>query len=797
MLNCESSQDVTEIEITTASTCREWNWTRRMKMRPDQLGKVLTTSKVGTKDGDCFILGTLSGSKRTAANIEMMYCAGKDFDSGDRFADGVAAAERVGAQCWVYTTHSNKKTETEVNLEAWDKFLKSRPGATVSEFLREHHGLRPWVVEGAEFIGDEIAAPDGRRTRIARHQPCEKFRLVWPLAKPWRRSDYSTLAEAKASWKAIHAGLTQALGLEDDPTGWELARLFYPPRRPAEDSPFECRGLPGPGLDVASLPVVEVKVETEVEPEFTPSGEASDYQRAEAQRILTLACARIAESAPGQQHSTRLREARLVGGYLWALDPNEAVEALQSAVIESGAGDVDAAMRTVKDGLRYGQAKLLPIEDELSPAERHAAAIEAFKEILEQIEAEGAKETGPDDSLVKLTKDRLRAGRFLDAAPPPLKFIVDGVPENAVAILGGPEASLKTAFAVSLGLAVATGLPLTKGILEPMTQGPVLFIVAEDSEAVVHNKLHALFEAQRAATVGFDDDPALSGWPEYERRFREDVYVMTRADVGGPIHLGLPEKNDVLKATPLFDQILRVSKSIEGLKLVVIDTRSRAWPGEENSNTLAAQVISQAERICDATGAAVVLIHHVSKAALPSPNRRSDNKDSWKAALDTAALRGGVALVNNSRGGIMMAKVPAAVAKRLGHAGDQPLACLRVDKNSYGVEGWEVFMARTEGGGVRHFQPAKGGADPGAVEQAINVVVDDIRQCQQEGRRFTSRELKRDRAAIYKEKLGKATQAVIQSALAEAIHRGLLVEEAGVGGNGHKTKYLTAVEVTA
>ena len=72
MLNAESTKDVTEIEITTANTCREWNWIRRIKLRPEQLGKVLSTSKVGTKDGDCFVLGTLSEPKRTAANIEVM-----------------------------------------------------------------------------------------------------------------------------------------------------------------------------------------------------------------------------------------------------------------------------------------------------------------------------------------------------------------------------------------------------------------------------------------------------------------------------------------------------------------------------------------------------------------------------------------------------------------------------------------------------------------------------------------------------------------------------------------------------
>ena len=74
-----------------------------------------------------------------------------------------------------------------------------------------------------------------------------------------------------------------------------------------------------------------------------------------AWKIVESACERIRNSLPGNQHDTRLKESRLVGGYLhYGLDEEHVYEALESAVEDSGAKDIKSALKTILDGIKYG-----------------------------------------------------------------------------------------------------------------------------------------------------------------------------------------------------------------------------------------------------------------------------------------------------------------------------------------------------------------------------------------------------------------------------------------------------------
>lgn len=78
---------------------------------------------------------------------------------------------------------------------------------------------------------------------------------------------------------------------------------------------------------------------------------------------LSKACERISTSAPGNQHHTRLRESRWIGGLISTGNINEshALAMLEAAVRSSGAKDMGAAMETVKYGISTGKA--MPIDD--------------------------------------------------------------------------------------------------------------------------------------------------------------------------------------------------------------------------------------------------------------------------------------------------------------------------------------------------------------------------------------------------------------------------------------------------
>ena len=82
----------------------------------------------------------------------------------------------------------------------------------------------------------------------------------------------------------------------------------------------------------------------------------------------------IRQSLPGNQHHTRLKAARLIGGYLQYISEREVVAALEQAVQESGAKNMQAAMKTVRDGLEYGKLTPITIPD-IQPGPAHGGAI--------------------------------------------------------------------------------------------------------------------------------------------------------------------------------------------------------------------------------------------------------------------------------------------------------------------------------------------------------------------------------------------------------------------------------------
>ncbi len=97
--------------------------------------------------------------------------------------------------------------------------------------------------------------------------------------------------------------------------------------------------------------------------EGRPTTDASPGKRKYAEKVLATSCDKIRQSKPGEQHDVRLKMARTVGGYLHYLDEGAAIDALRQAVAESGAVDMVAAMATIMDGLDYGRAAPITIED--------------------------------------------------------------------------------------------------------------------------------------------------------------------------------------------------------------------------------------------------------------------------------------------------------------------------------------------------------------------------------------------------------------------------------------------------
>ena len=103
-------------------------------------------------------------------------------------------------------------------------------------------------------------------------------------------------------------------------------------------------------------------------PPSTDNGWKSKY----GMKVLEGSCEKIRQSTTGAQHRERLKQSRLIGGFIATGFIEEAVAmlALEQAVKDSGAKLMGQAMETVKDGIEYG--KQTPIQpEERQPIKKH------------------------------------------------------------------------------------------------------------------------------------------------------------------------------------------------------------------------------------------------------------------------------------------------------------------------------------------------------------------------------------------------------------------------------------------
>lgn len=110
---------------------------------------------------------------------------------------------------------------------------------------------------------------------------------------------------------------------------------------------------------------VDAWAQKPVERHYKPVETANGWKEKYGSRVLDSKCKQIIQSVPGQQHNTRLRMATLVGGFIAGgyIDEGAALSQLERAVRDSGAENVSAAMKTVRDGIEFGKTKPVILEE--------------------------------------------------------------------------------------------------------------------------------------------------------------------------------------------------------------------------------------------------------------------------------------------------------------------------------------------------------------------------------------------------------------------------------------------------
>ncbi len=211
----------------------------------------------------------------------------------------------------------------------------------------------------------------------------------------------------------------------------------------------------------------------------------------------------------------------------------------------------------------------------------------------------------PEHALKDVVRTEVRitdwtADRYA-GEPKPLHWLCTGtIPLGMPGMLAAMGGLGKSFLALDLALQIAAGvagLEQPKAILggRLAVDGSAVILTAEDSFDAIHRRLNRI-------------DPE-------NRRMRrpERLMVVPLADAGGPRPLIASDGNNLLR-TPFFADLKRQLIAIGDLRVVVIDPLQAFVLADVNSKPDAAQFLwSTMAEICAATGATILVTHHMRK----------------------------------------------------------------------------------------------------------------------------------------------------------------------------------------
>ena len=258
--NSKSSVEGRSFELTLGQGKTATNWDGVTATWPEIVA-MLTDHREGKKNGPCFLACSLSGTARGNDYAQEIGIAAFDSDSGHSLKEIEAVFHRLGCGAIIYSTHSHLTTTTRVSTDAFRKSC-----STPEDFLMKEKHYPSEIAKGAKNIGEE-----GKQT-ILEHAPLPKYRIVIPLKRPWKASDYQNQAQAVTAWKAAYKAFMKASGLTLDSSCSDPSRLFFLPRHDP-GRVFETEVIDGPPLDIWSIPTDPKKEEPE------PKAEEAAHER--------------------------------------------------------------------------------------------------------------------------------------------------------------------------------------------------------------------------------------------------------------------------------------------------------------------------------------------------------------------------------------------------------------------------------------------------------------------------------------------------------------------------------------
>jgi hypothetical protein len=268
-------------------------------------------------------------------------------------------------------------------------------------------------------------------------------------------------------------------------------------------------------------------------------------------------------------------------------------------------------------------------------------------------------------------------GRMLMEDPPPVRWLVEGlIPAGIEGVMAARAGAGKSMTALSIAMGLAAGLSVMGRTVSQEEARGVLFVGLEDDQAEFHRRFRrgiALLEEDPDWTPDLVENLSLRMVPLFPNRASGASFALESQ----------------------WETLAEKAAAIPGgCGLIILDTLARMVNGDENSAKDMRPFNEAVSALAQATGAAVLSIHHVGKG-----HDGNSDKKLWDR-MHPEALRGSSALEGAARFIIQMAALSPSEAET---AGLDPQSALRgafvamhLSKMSAAEKGSTVLLERRQ-----------------------------------------------------------------------------------------------------
>ena len=305
-----------------------------------------------------------------------------------------------------------------------------------------------------------------------------------------------------------------------------------------------------------------------------------------------------------------------------------------------------------------------------------ATCIEAFY----RDERMKSREEGLPDSRGVKPLFSMRSARidyFIDEPPPITAWVLENtLPKGKVAMLAARGGTGKSQFALQLAASVATG-EICMGQWSTETPIKVIYFGAEDEDCELHRRVHNIANAMAAMSK----DQAT-----FYELLRKNLHV--KSMLGSDNRMTSNDYGKEVTETDFSGRLLQTLAGSGPFGLIIVDPASRFRGGNENAAEDTTRFVEALERLSAATGATVLVIHHVNKWS------GRDGEQLQEAARGSSAFTDGVRWQMN------LAGMTVAEAKEFSVPEEERgfFLTATITKNNYAPPQPKVFLKRCDGG---------------------------------------------------------------------------------------------------